>query len=56
MTLLANTEEFTDPLSAEGTARSTVAGAPLTIDELNKIDALLARVQLSGSRHDLSSG
>ncbi len=39
MELLAKTEEFTDTLSAEGTARSTVAGAPLSTDELNKIDA-----------------
>src|SRR5450631_2957933 len=39
MKLLAKTEEFTGSLSAEGIARSTVAGAPLTTDELNKIDA-----------------
>jgi xylulose-5-phosphate/fructose-6-phosphate phosphoketolase len=39
MTLLAKTEEFTDPLSAYGPARSTVGGAPLATDELNKIDA-----------------
>jgi xylulose-5-phosphate/fructose-6-phosphate phosphoketolase len=37
--LLSKTEEFTNPLSAQGTARSTVAGAPLATDELNKIDA-----------------
>lgn len=39
MTLSALTEEVAEPLSAEGTARSTVAGAPLTAGELNKIDA-----------------
>jgi xylulose-5-phosphate/fructose-6-phosphate phosphoketolase len=39
MTLLAKTEEFTNPLSAEGIARSTVAGAPLDSDQLKKIDA-----------------
>ena len=39
MKLLANTEELTEPLSAEGTARSTVAGAPLATDELNMIEA-----------------
>ena len=39
MKLIAKTEEFTGPLSAEGIARSTVAGAPLATDELNKIDA-----------------
>src|SRR5271168_1083032 len=39
MTLLATPEELTGQLSAQGTARSTVAGAPLTTDELNKIDA-----------------
>lgn len=40
MTLLARTEEATatDSLSARGIARSTVAGAPLGHDELNKID------------------
>ena len=30
---------MTEPLSANGPARSTVAGAPLSADELNKIDA-----------------
>src|SRR3974390_2816659 len=39
MTLLANAEELPGQLSAEGTARSTVAGAPLTADELNRIEA-----------------
>jgi xylulose-5-phosphate/fructose-6-phosphate phosphoketolase len=39
MTLLANAEELTEQLSAKGTARSTVMGAPLTADELNRIDA-----------------
>ena len=39
MTLLAGTEELVEPLRAEGTARSTVAGSPLGADELNKIDA-----------------
>ena len=39
MTLLAKTEELLEPLNAEGTARSTVAGAPLGADELKKIDA-----------------
>jgi xylulose-5-phosphate/fructose-6-phosphate phosphoketolase len=39
MTLLAETEEPIEPLRAEGAARSTVAGAPLNSDELNKIDA-----------------
>src|SRR6201988_901620 len=39
MTLLAKAEELTGELSAQGPARSTVAGAPLGADELNKIDA-----------------
>ena len=39
MTSLTGTEELAEPLSAEGIARSTVAGAPLGADELNKIDA-----------------
>src|SRR5579872_3974990 len=39
MTLLANAEELTSPLSAQGLARSTVAGAPLTAEELRGIDA-----------------
>ena len=39
MTLLANDKELAESLSAEGIARSTVAGAPLGVDELNKIDA-----------------
>ena len=39
MTLLAKTEESMETLIAEGIARSTIAGAPLTADELNKIDA-----------------
>src|SRR6202158_762510 len=39
MTSLTGTEELTEPLSAEGIARSTVAGAPLGADELNRIDA-----------------
>ena len=39
MTLLAKTEELLEPLNAEGTARSTVAGAPLGADELKQIDA-----------------
>jgi len=39
MTLLIETEEVVGGLSAEGTARSTVAGAPLGADELHKIDA-----------------
>jgi len=39
MTLLAKAEELPQQLGAEGPARSTVAGAPLTADELSKIDA-----------------
>jgi xylulose-5-phosphate/fructose-6-phosphate phosphoketolase len=39
MTSLTVTEELAGPLSAEGIARSTVAGAPLGADELNRIDA-----------------
>ena len=39
MTSLTGTEELAEPLSAEGIARSTVAGAPLGADELDKIDA-----------------
>ncbi len=39
MASLTGTEELARPLSAEGTARSTVAGAPLDADELNNIDA-----------------
>ncbi len=39
MTSFAKTEELTEPLRAEGTARSSVAGAPLHADELNRIDA-----------------
>ena len=39
MTLLARTQILAEPLRAEGTARSTVPGAPLGFDELNKLDA-----------------
>jgi glucan phosphorylase len=39
MTLLTQAEELVGSLSAEGKAKSTVAGAPLSTDELNKIDA-----------------
>ncbi len=39
MTSLTGTEVLAEPLSAEGIARSTVAGAPLGADELNRIDA-----------------
>ena len=39
MTLLTGTEELMDSLSAYGTARATVTGAPLNTDELDKIDA-----------------
>src|ERR1700693_6467629 len=39
MTPLTGTEELARPLSAEGIARSTVAGAPLSPDELSRIDA-----------------
>ncbi|MGB7865262.1 MAG: phosphoketolase family protein, partial [Candidatus Sulfotelmatobacter sp.] len=39
MASLTGIEELARPLSAEGTARSTVAGAPLGADELIKIDA-----------------
>src|SRR6202162_1142753 len=39
MTSLTGIEELAGPLSAEGIARSTVAGAPLTADEMNRIDA-----------------
>ena len=39
MTLLAKPEELIGQLSAQGIARSTVAGAPLTAAELDKIDA-----------------
>jgi xylulose-5-phosphate/fructose-6-phosphate phosphoketolase len=39
MTLLAKADELTGQLSARGTARSTVAGAPLSAEELNSIDA-----------------
>ena len=39
MTVLTLTEELTEPLGAHGIARSTVAGAPLATDELNRIDA-----------------
>src|SRR5246500_1080727 len=39
MTLLANAEELSGQLTACGLARSTVAGAPLTADELKRIDA-----------------
>ncbi|MGA9860796.1 MAG: phosphoketolase family protein, partial [Terriglobales bacterium] len=39
MTSLTGTEELAGPLSAEGIARSTVAGAPLGAQELNRIDA-----------------
>ena len=39
MTLLAKAEELIQPLSAQGKARSTVAGSPLPDDELNRIDA-----------------
>jgi len=39
MTPLTETEELATPLSAEGIARSTVAGAPLSPDELSRVDA-----------------
>jgi xylulose-5-phosphate/fructose-6-phosphate phosphoketolase len=39
MISLTGIEEQARPLSAEGIARSTVAGAPLTADELNQIEA-----------------
>src|ERR1700756_1834795 len=39
MTPLTETEELARPLSAEGIAQSTVAGAPLSPDELSRIDA-----------------
>src|SRR6201997_2344279 len=39
MTLLTQSEELIGSLSAEGKARSTVAGAPLRQDELSRIDA-----------------
>jgi xylulose-5-phosphate/fructose-6-phosphate phosphoketolase len=39
MTLLTQAEELVGSLSAEGKARSTVTGAPLSTDELNRIDA-----------------
>ena len=39
MTLLAKTEARDEQLTAEGIARSTVAGAPLRADELKRIDA-----------------
>jgi len=39
MKVLALDEDLMEPLSAQGIARSTVAGAPLAPDELNRIDA-----------------
>src|SRR6202158_642995 len=39
MISLTGIEELAGPLSAEGIARSTVAGAPLDADELKRIDA-----------------
>ena len=39
MTVPTKAEELTEPLSAYGPARSTVAGAPLSARELDKIDA-----------------
>ena len=39
MTMLTQAEELVGSLSAEGKARSTVAGAPLGPDELGRIDA-----------------
>ena len=39
MASLAGIEELAGSLSAEGKARSTVAGAPLSPDELSRIDA-----------------
>ena len=36
MTLLTGTEELMDTLSAYGTARATVTGAPLNTDELER--------------------
>ena len=39
MTLLADTQHWAERLRPEGTARSTVPGAPLSVDELNKLDA-----------------
>jgi xylulose-5-phosphate/fructose-6-phosphate phosphoketolase len=39
MDLLADLQDLSAQLRAEGTARSTVPGAPLGIDDLNQIDA-----------------
>src|SRR4249920_715391 len=39
MASLAGIEELAGSLSAEGKARSTVTGAPLSPDELSRIDA-----------------
>ncbi len=39
MTSLTGIEELAGPLSTQGIARSTVTGAPLSIDELNRVDA-----------------
>jgi xylulose-5-phosphate/fructose-6-phosphate phosphoketolase len=39
MTLLATSEVLNGTLSAEGKARATVAGTPLSADELNGIEA-----------------
>jgi hypothetical protein len=39
MTTLTQDEMQTELLKTEGTTRSTVVGAPLATDELNKIDA-----------------
>ena len=39
MPLLTETQELVKSLSAEGKARSTVAGAPLSPDQLSRIDA-----------------
>src|SRR5271165_6805988 len=39
MTTITGIEELAGPLSAVGIARSTVAGAPLGADELNRTDA-----------------
>ena len=46
MASLTGIEELARPLSAEGTARSTVAGAPLGADELIKIDAYWRRASI----------
>ena len=57
MTAIAGAEKSSAlSLSAYGRARSTVQGAPLSPDEVEKIDAYWRACKVPGAGHDLSPG